>query len=153
MTWTYDATLSTTRDKVRALLGDVDTTDQQVTDEVIALLLSEQGDNMYRAAAAAARACAAKYAREASIGIGSLRIQSDTLSQKYLNLASAIDAMGDNAPGGLGSPIHTGGSVGDMEDAEEDTDRPAPSFKVGMTDDPAVRPPGNAGALRPETEL
>jgi len=68
MTWTYGGapgttTSATRRDAVRLLVGDTDTTDQQITDEEIAFGLSQASDDIYNANAPLCRALTAKHAR------------------------------------------------------------------------------------------
>ena len=131
MTWTYDSTLSTALAKVRTLIGDIDTTDQQVSDEIVAFHLSQQSNNLYRTASAVARAIAAKYSRDVSIGIGSLKVNSSDLSEKYLKLALQLEIQAQTAPGGFDAVV-SGVSIDAMEDADEDSDRPKPSFRIGQ---------------------
>jgi len=69
MAFSYDETnLSTDTaagrlNAVRLLVGDTDTTDQQIQDEEITFALSQNGNNVYLTASWVARSIAAKYAR------------------------------------------------------------------------------------------
>lgn len=96
MTWTYGGDPSAnTRDEVRFLIGDTDTTDQQVTDEEIAYLLTiypaQTGYPNFRAAAAAASSLAAKYAKSARKSVGALSIDHGQKHQQYLALATDLE--------------------------------------------------------------
>src|ERR1041385_1358437 len=62
MSWTYDAALSTNRDKVRLMIGDTDTNNQQLSDAEIAFFLTQE-PRLEFAAAEACQALIAKYAR------------------------------------------------------------------------------------------
>lgn len=91
MTWTYSGDPSShDRDKVRFLVGDTDTTDQLVSDEEIAYLLTEAGDP-YRAAHDACMAIAAKFTRKAqSKSVGDLSISYADRAAAFREQAAAI---------------------------------------------------------------
>jgi len=103
MTWTYSGDPSnSSKDAVRFTIGDTDDTDELVSDEEIAYLISiHNGVGM--AAVGAARAVAAKYSRKAdqSRAVGDLSLSQQFSQQSFqfhhladhlLSIASGIDA-------------------------------------------------------------
>lgn len=133
MSWTYNAGLPTDKDMVRFLLGDTDTSHQQVTDEAIAVMLEQYGDPYY-AAAALAEGLAATYARsEASISIdGYSSSGGNTSAQAYLDLATRLRGSAGSRSGAIGVPFIGGVSLGEMDAVDSDSDRPPSAFKVGQ---------------------
>lgn len=134
MTWTYDGNpAAVPRDAVRFLCGDTDTTDQLVTDEEIAWLLTEN-PNVYSAAAEACRAIAAKFSRYADKTVGEI---SESWSQK----SEAYDARADDLDAKaavLARPSFGGLSISEKESLDQDTDAVQPSFRIGDWDHPEV---------------
>jgi len=90
MTWSYDPSLPTDKDKVRFRTGDTDETDQLLQDEEINYLLSET-TNVLLAASRAAKAIAAKFARQADKSVGSLSISLSQKAQAYMALAADLE--------------------------------------------------------------
>jgi hypothetical protein len=88
MTWSYggDPANSTT-DRIRFLCGDTDTTNQQVTNEELTFLYSENNSDAYLAAAGACEAMASKAATKAdySRSVGDL-----SLSTQYAAHATTL---------------------------------------------------------------
>lgn len=135
MTWTYGGDPSANdRDNIRFLVGDTDTNDQQVTDEEIAAVLTEQATALY-AAARVSEAIAAKYARKVDTSnTGGLRVGLSKLYDHYMALAKELRSRAGREAA-LGATISVGGSSVDAnEDLDTDTDLTQPSFKVGMDD-------------------
>lgn len=130
MTWTYSGDPgSTTRDEVRFLVGDTDTSDQQLTDEEIAWLLSEEGSAL-GAAVLAAEQLAAKFARLASQSTGGISISFGERQTNYAGLASRLRRRM------LGGVYAGGISIAEKTAEDEDDDRVVPFFKRGMHDHP-----------------
>lgn len=145
MTWTYSSTdLSTTLAVVRLLIGDTDTTDQQLSDEEIAAFTTRYG-GVYFSAAAAAESLASKYARFASKTVGRLSIQQGERGDHYHDLAASLRRQGATA--GL-VPYAGGISEADKTTVEADTDRIKPQFLLGMDDYPGTGPgrPGGSSS-------
>jgi len=90
MTWSYNSSLASDKDKVRLLTGDTDTTDQLLQDEEINYLLTETG-NVLLAAGRAARAIAAKFARQADKEVGDLRVSLSQKAEAYRKLADDLE--------------------------------------------------------------
>ncbi len=131
MTWTYGGDpAANTRDEVRFLVGDTDSTDTQVTDAEISWALAD-ASNTTLAAAQIAEAIAAKYARFVSKSVGDLSIQYAQRQQHYAELAARLKAKGSRR----GVVPYAGGiSQADKETQEDDSDRVQPSFTKGMHD-------------------
>ncbi len=97
MTWSYSGNpASSDSDAVRFLVADTDTTDQLVSNEEIAYLLTTYNEPAF-ASIAAARAIAAKFARQSdqSRGVGDLSL-SESFSQKsqqYNQLADHLNSL------------------------------------------------------------
>lgn len=142
MAWSYDETdLDTTTaagrlNVVRLLVGDTDTTDQQLQDEEITFALSENGDNVYFAAAWASRTIGNKYSRQVDIDLdGQLAVKYSDLAKNYLKLAENLEYQGKKSGARLG--VAAGGiSRTDMEAIRENTDRVAPAFRRDQYDNP-----------------
>lgn len=111
-------------DAVRLLIGDTAAT-ALLTDAEILWFISEHGAT-YRAAAAAARQLAAKYAGKATDKtVGDLSLNYAERQKHYLTLAARLDREA-TARGGA---IFAGGiSQADKETREADTDRVKPAF-------------------------
>ena len=149
MTWTYTpgwllsatgTTLSMVA--VRTLIGDTDSTDQQLPDETLYYVLSIESTITY-AAAAACDLLAGKYARKVSTTIGETSVANETLMKHYVDLANRIRAGGAGGiPGGTGGGViladaYVGGqSVADKEALDDDDDNNQPDFRIGQDDFP-----------------
>lgn len=125
MTWTYSGNpAGSDRDKVRFLIGDTDTTDQQMSDEEIAWLLTEY-PSVYLAAANAAEQLVARYARTLE------RRQTDlnpSVHDKLAHYRQLAKRLRSTAATREAMPYAGGISVGDKTNREEDSDRVQPMF-------------------------
>ena len=133
MAWSYsgDPTVST-KDEVRFLIGDTDTTDQQFQDTEITYAITTY-DTALGAAVYCCLALAAKYARYVDKAVGDLRISFSQRVKQYRDLAAKYQAEA----GSSDVQIYAGGqSVSDKQTEELDTDRVNPSFKIGQMDNP-----------------
>ena len=109
MAWSYDPTdLDTTTasgrlNTVRLLVGDTETLDQQVQNEEIMFALSENGDNIYYAAAWSARNIASKYSRKVNTSLdGALKADYSDLSRQYKVLADDLEYQGKTSGAVIG---------------------------------------------------
>ena len=109
MAWSYDPTdLDTTTasgrlNTVRLLVGDTETLDQQVQNEEIMFALSENGDNIYYAAAWSARNIASKYSRKVNTSLdGALKADYSDLSKQYKVLADDLEYQGKTSGAVIG---------------------------------------------------
>ncbi len=73
---------ASSRDAVRFLIGDTDTTTALLGDDEVDFCLTEEGSNIYRAAALAAETLASEYANKRSKSVGNLSIQYGDLVQR-----------------------------------------------------------------------
>lgn len=141
MTFSYNDSLSTDKDKVRQLLGDIDQDDALVSDEAIKNFVAQYG-NIYFAAAALADGIATKFARMPSMSFSGLSLQGADRAQQYRELAISLRNQATvSAPGGIGIPEVTGVSQSAMQIVETDTDRDPNRFKVGQDDFPGTEIP------------
>lgn len=131
MSWTYSGNPSNSaRDEIRFLVGDTDTTDQQVTDEEIAYAAANEANNQL-AAARIARALAAKYSRKADKSVGDLSISYSQMAKSFWDLATKLESSGSIS----GAAPYAGGiSISDKQTVQDNTDRFVPSFKKGKFD-------------------
>lgn len=89
MSWTYDPALSAARDRVRFMVGDTDSTDEQLQNEEIDYLLTTEVSET-SAAIAACQALIAKYSRRVDRQVGSLKISSSKLVDHYTALVETL---------------------------------------------------------------
>lgn len=137
MTWSYDTsdlvdtTASGRLNVVRLLIGDTDTTDQQLQDEEIEFALGQCGDNVYFAAAWAANAIASLYSRRVTTKLdGALSAEYSDLAKQYRNLSFQLSQDGKKYSGdALG--VGWGGLRSTEVDAvRDDTTRITPAFRM-----------------------
>ena len=149
MTFSFDASLSTDRDKVRFFIGDTVDSGHLVENETIATLLTVQ-PNPVRVAITIARSLAATFARKADKQIGKTRIDSSKIAESFLAIAETLEAMGDvDGAGMTAAPLRTGGISESLRDDLRfgDDDRIQPPFSIGQDDHPHAPVP-----TRDETE-
>lgn len=130
MTWTYDATATTTLAKVRRRIGDTNTNSQLLADEEIADFLDEAGDDIYSTAVACVDAILAKLARDvdrSNLGMSATRSQQE---QHYKDLRELLVQRRDAGA----TPSLTGVSVSEAEDEVLDDDFIQPGFIRGHDD-------------------
>tara|TARA_Y100000310_G_scaffold212376_1_gene213214 strand:+ start:2713 stop:3177 length:465 start_codon:yes stop_codon:yes gene_type:complete len=142
MTWSYSGDPSASdNDAVRFLIGDTDTTDQQIQDEEIAWALSERGDQVYYGAARCAELLGAENAKLTTKSVGDLNIQYGQRADQFYSLASRLErmALSHHPP----VPFAGGTSRADAIARDEDTDRVMPAMEKGMHDNPDVTYPDN----------
>lgn len=112
---------------MRLLLGDTNTTDQAFTDADLTLFWSENGRNVYLAAAMGADMLGAIYANEQSVTIGDVSVspgvESPTVA--YANLAKRLRAQAYKR---TVAPFAGGISRGEKTTQRGDTDRVEPAF-------------------------
>jgi hypothetical protein len=142
MTWTYGGapgttTSATRRDAVRLLVGDTDTTDQQVSDEEIAFALSQTSDDIYNGGALICRALAGTYSRLVDTSIESVSSSYSQRAAQYSELAARLVKEGKRFGSvGLGVPVAGGMSISEMESVEDDLDRVPSAFRVDQFSNP-----------------
>lgn len=128
MTWTFtnapgNSTEQTRIDAVRVFVGDIDTNDQKVTDEVIVFALAETGNHLYNAAAIAARSIAAQFSSLSETSFDEVSIKYGDTSKQFYDLASRLEKQG-KIYGGAVPVLYAGGiRSGDVETVNEDDTR------------------------------
>jgi hypothetical protein len=135
MAWSYSAAdLNTTTSSgrlntVRLLVGDTDTTDQQVQNEEITFSLSLNDDNTYLAAGWIAKAISSKYARMVTTKLdGALSANYSDLAKHYQSLADQLDYRGKTDGAAIG--ILAGGiTKSGVEAVRANTNRIEGSFR------------------------
>lgn len=151
MTWTYNAASlsSSTRYQVRLLIGDNDSTRQQLQDEEIDWVLVEQ-DVVTYAAAACCDLLASKYAFLVNTENSELRVSAAARHKHYQELAERLRRSGGTLPGGDGTGValataYVGGAIkSEKQTLEADTDLVPPAFARGQDDHPEIRDDGAA---------
>jgi hypothetical protein len=94
-TYTFVADFSLVRDQIRQLIGDVEvTTDPILSDEAIAFFYAQAGDDLVAGALKAAKAAAAKLAREFDKDLDG---QKTSRSQRHKAMLNVIAALEDEA--------------------------------------------------------
>lgn len=124
MAWTYDGTLDTNGEKVRLLIGDTDTNDQQLTDAEISYFLTEAGSNIRLAAILSVEALIAKYARQVDTSIGDLRVGASKKVANYEALLTRLRMRQLTEA----TPWAGGQTIADKQTYEEDTDLVTPQM-------------------------
>ncbi len=132
MSWSYSDSLSTDRDRLRFKIGDVDTNDQLLSNELLDALLTTRGDPTL-AAIDAVEGILAKFARDidrGALGLGGSRSQKTQFYRDLLKELRAEAARGDT------SAFFGGGSISAKETIEDDSDNPLTPFRTGQFDNP-----------------
>ena len=139
MSWTYDPTdLNTTTssgrlNSTRLMVGDTDTTDQQVQDEEITFSLGQNNNDIYKAASWTCRVLAAKYSRLVDIRLtGVLNESYSNRSKQYIALAVQIEALGKKTSGKSLGVFAGGISVAVVNANNQNTDRVIPEIAIGQ---------------------
>jgi|TARA_R110001592_G_scaffold46262_3_gene147352 hypothetical protein len=135
MAWSYDPTdLNTTTasgrlNTVRLLVGDTDTTDQQVQNEEVTFSLTENGNNVYYSGAWIARAIASKYSRKVNTELsGALKADYSDLVTHYNSLADNLEYQGKTSGASVG--VLAGGiTKSKVEAVRQNTNRIEGSFR------------------------
>ena len=111
------------------MVGDTDTSDQQVQNEEIVFSLSENGDNVYYSSAWIARAIASKYSRKVNTELsGALKADYSDLIKHYNSLADNLEYQGKTSGASLGV-IAGGINKSKVVSVRQDTNRIEGSFR------------------------
>jgi hypothetical protein len=134
-TWSYDPTqlIGTSPTnmlmQVRRLIGDTNQADQQLYDEEINFAISQRGD-IYGGGADCCRYLAAKYSRDIDTVQGELHRLYSARQKAYSARATELNRIAGFS--GRGAPYAGGISVTDKMQNENNSDRVAPQFNLGM---------------------
>jgi hypothetical protein len=126
MTWSYDDSLPTDRDKVRFRIGDTDSEEELLSNETLDALLVIR-DDVVLASIDAVQAILAKFAREIdrqALGLGGPRSQKTT---HYENLLKVLRAEADKGSTGV---FYGGATIAAKQAALADTTKPRPPFRI-----------------------
>lgn len=143
MTWSYSASsLGDDVNKVRLIIGDTDTNRQQLQDEEISFVLTNEAVVTY-AAAACCDLLAAKYGFQVNTENSELRVSAAARHKHYQDLADRLRALGGgDIPGGEGGgmpvvDMYAGGALkSEKDDLINDSDVMEPAFALGQDDNP-----------------
>ena len=137
MAWSYSKDPSANnKDHVRFLIGDTDSTSEQLSDEEVNHTLTETTSNVYQAAILCAESLIAKYSRFADKAIGDLR---NSFSQRVEHYKGLRETLRNRSGIRAAAPYAGGISVSDKNSVRLDTDRTKPAFARGMHDNTVVR--------------
>lgn len=133
MAWTYtNDPLNVPLDELRFLIGDIDGTDPQLTDEELSYLLSTEGA-VLPAAIAAVRGLVALFARKTDKSVGDLSVSYSQRAENYRNLLRDLQHRSVMRSAG---PIVGGTSLARKEVVASDPDRVPPDSFRGQFDHP-----------------
>jgi len=131
--------MAATEAQLRTLLQDPTGVGEELsTADYTAIIAIET--NVYRAAAVAARAIAAKYSTKIEVKAGPVTVKNQQKAENYRKLAAAYEqqAREGGGGGGVGSAIElTGTSISTIDSNNEDEDRYAGIFSRGVHDNPS----------------
>lgn len=136
MAWSYVGANYSGRDKVRALVGDVDTDDQQLHDYEVDGYLAVW-PNEVEAAAHICRDLAAKFAVEGEIDVQGYHIHNLKKAEFFRQRAKELfrESIGSDAPMKLASISAGGISVANKDANTGNTDNVSPRFYKQQFDD------------------
>lgn len=122
--------LSANISNVRFLVGDVDSSSYEISNDNISFALTQAGDDIYLAAAICARAIAAKYATSVDTKFESVSSNYSQIKDNYNALANRLEAQSKKyGSRGLGLPAAGGLTYSDMLTNDLNNDRVQPKFK------------------------
>lgn len=140
MSWSYSGNPATTsKDKVRFLVGDTITADQLVQDEEITAMLVDQ-PNTKLCGAIIAEAIAARFSRLADTSVGKTSVSYSQRAEAYLALAAKLRKQSKSEALYRAMPYAGGISVADKEIDEENEDRVKPKFQKDLFENPSTDP-------------
>lgn len=112
MTWTFTPDYTLVRDQIRSMVGDIDSTDPLLDDAAIAFYYAQAGNDLTGGALKAAKAAAAKLAREFDKDIDGLKT---SRSQRHKAMLNVIAALEDEAAReGFSYTVPEAGQVADV---------------------------------------
>jgi len=132
MSWTYTGNPgASTKDELRFIVGDTDSTRQLLQDAEVWFLLSQHNDSPKAAAISAVRAILSKLSRRVDQTTGKVSVK---LSQAHKHYTDMLDEM-QRQLGLSGVDAIAGGiSISDKDGVEVDSDRVPPIFEKKMHD-------------------
>ena len=137
MSWSFSDSLSTDRDKVRFKIGDTDTDDQILSNEILDALLTEWSNDVHLTAIAAVRSIIAKFARSLDRSAVGMSGNRSIFTQHYQDLLS--DLIKQNR-GNSGVRYKGSFDRSRKDTIESDSDFVRPFSGVGRDDFPGTGP-------------
>lgn len=140
MTWSFSGNpASSNLDHVRVLIGDIDTSDQLVSDEIINFQLTQNSNDVFLAAEAVCLGLAGKFARKVDTSVESVRVSYSNLYKQYIEMArrykqQASSSSSASGGGGIGVPFVSGISINQRDSLKEDSDLIQPRFERDQFD-------------------
>lgn len=138
MSWTYDASLLDEdtdvgrRYIIRLVIGDTDTTDQQLQNEEIDYFLDSNDDAVYAASKQSVIALIAKYSREVDTWMGHTRVER---SQRVRNYKTLLEKLEGDVTRLLATMRAGGLSVSEKTADRQDADAVQSFFTRDMDND------------------
>lgn len=133
MSWSFNESLTTNRDKVRLKIGDTDTNDQILSNETIDALLTEHNSDVLLTTISCVRAIIAKFSRNLNRGAIGLTADMSLFVAHYQELLS--DLIKQNR-GNSGVRYVSAFSDSRRETIESDDDFIRPFAAIGRDDYP-----------------
>ena len=133
MSWSFNESLTTNRDKVRLKIGDTDTNDQILSNETIDALLTEHNSDVLLTTISCVRAIIAKFSRNLNRGAIGLTADMSLFVAHYQELLS--DLIKQNR-GNSGVRYVSAFSDSRRETIESDDDFIRPFAAIGRDDHP-----------------
>jgi len=133
MTWSYSELLLSSKDKVRAMIGDVNSASPLLTDEQINFAIGQRR-SLPRSAAMCCRMIAAKFAREVSTSVDGFSASDNQKADAYSKMAAEFEAEAAQS-----ESSEMGGTSPFADDAlatEALSDSREPIFTIGMGSNP-----------------
>lgn len=135
MSWSFDESLSTNRDKVRLKLGDTDTTSQLLSNETISALLTEHNDDVDMTTISCCRAIIAKFNRTIDRSGAGMNANRSIIVENYRQLLSELIKMNRGNSGAVYSGSF---SRSRKETIEDDSDFILPTARESEFDYPGT---------------
>tara|TARA_R100000655_G_scaffold85285_1_gene124943 strand:+ start:25099 stop:25548 length:450 start_codon:yes stop_codon:yes gene_type:complete len=135
MSWSYDASLSTNRDKVRLKIGDIDTADQLLSNETLDALLTEHNSDILLTSISAVRAIIASYTRTVARSAAGMSADTTVFFSHYQELLA--DLLKQNR-GNSGARYSGSFSRSRHDTINDDSDFVKPDFRRGEYDYPGT---------------
>lgn len=131
MTWSYDESEPTSRDRVRGRVGDIDTRSQLLPNETIDAILVTHVDET-ATAVECVRRILAKLARDIDTSGAGMNVTRSQKTQHYRDLLADLTTQLSTR-----AEMYVGGiSIAAANSFASNTDDPQPHFTVGAMDNP-----------------
>lgn len=123
-------------DRLRFLVGDTDTSNEQATDNDYLWAYDQAGESIYIAAAIMCDALAASNASSSMTKIEGLEVRGGDQTNHYIGMARRFRKIAKQSGDGVGIPRAGGISVAAMDTVRANEDRVPPSFRRNLFRNP-----------------